>query len=367
MMKQLIVCSLLFTATLVHGQIDGIYVSDAGNFNNPPWQILRYDVNGANPVAFITTNLNWPQDIVFLEDSNKVLISNLGTNTITKYDATTGAFISDFATGIAGPTRMKIGPDGLLYVLQWNGSGTVRRYMLNGTYLGEFTTVGVPQSIGLDWDGAGNLYVSSYTGDLVRKFDPSGNDLGAFISADLVGPTNIWFDTNGDLIVSDYDGAAIKRFDANGAFLGTFITGVSSTEGIAHYPNGNFLIGNGATSSVKLFDPNGTYLEDLIPSGSGGLINPNAIVIRGAQVGVPERTKEPEVAILYPSVGSIFHLDPAFSQVRSISIRSVEGGLVERVVKGVWNADHLAAGIYIVMAERNDGSMIHQRIEVVHE
>ncbi|MEO8588382.1 MAG: hypothetical protein ABI432_03360 [Flavobacteriales bacterium] len=367
MMKQLLACSLLFATTLVQGQMDGIYVSDAGNFNSPPWQILRYDASGADPVAFITTNLNWPQDIVFLEDSNRVLISNLGTNKITKYDATTGAYISDFATGIAGPTRMKIGVDGLLYVLQWNGTGTVRRYMLDGTYVGEFTTVGVPQSIGIDWDGAGNLYVSSYTADLVRKFDPSGNDLGAFISTNLVGPTNIWFDTNGDLIVSDYDGAAIKRFDATGAFQGTFISGVSFTEGIAHYPNGNFLIGNGATSSVKLFDPDGTYLQDLIPSGSGGLITPNAIVIRDAQVGLPERAKVPEVAILFPSVGSHFHLDPSLAGVRSITVRSVQGELVERLVQRIWNADHLAAGIYIVLAERNDGSMIRQRIEVVHE
>ena len=366
MMKQLLLCSLVFTATLVQGQIDGIYVSDAGNFNNPPWQVLRYTMSGADPVAYITTNLNWPQDILFLEDSNRVLISNLGTNRITKYDATTGVYISDFATGIGGPTRMKIGADGMLYVLQWNGNGTVRRYMLDGTYLGEFTSVGVPQSIGFDWDGAGNLYVSSYTADLVRKFDPAGNDLGVFISTNLAGPTNIWFGPNGDLFVSDYDGAAIKRFDANGAFLGPFITGVSFTEGIAHYPNGDLLVGNGGTSAVKRFDENGNFLLDLIPSGSGGLITPNAIVIRDTQVGVPERTNEPDATILYPSVGSSFHVHRSLSGTRSITIRSVQGGITERLVQGTWNAEHLAAGMYLVTAERNDGSILHQRIEVVH-
>ena len=46
-----------------------IYVSDAGNFANPPWQILKFDQNGQNPALFINTNLNWPQDILFLEDS----------------------------------------------------------------------------------------------------------------------------------------------------------------------------------------------------------------------------------------------------------------------------------------------------------
>ena len=32
---------------------------------------------------------------------------------------TMGVYIEDFATGIGGPTRMKIGADSLLYVLQW--------------------------------------------------------------------------------------------------------------------------------------------------------------------------------------------------------------------------------------------------------
>lgn len=105
---------------------------------------------------------------------------------------------------------MKIGADSLLYVLQWSGNGKVRRYQLDGTYAGEFTSVGVPQSIGLDWDSNGNLYVSSYTGDNVRKFDPNGNDLGLFVTSNLAGPTNIWFDDNGDLLVSDYDGTAVK-------------------------------------------------------------------------------------------------------------------------------------------------------------
>lgn len=41
-----------------------IYVSDAGNFDNPPWQILRYEADGGNPQVFIDEMLAWPQDIV---------------------------------------------------------------------------------------------------------------------------------------------------------------------------------------------------------------------------------------------------------------------------------------------------------------
>ena len=270
---------LLFAST-VFCQTTEIYVSDAGNFSNPPWKILKFDENGENPEIFINANLAWPQDILFLEDQNVVLISNLNSSTITKYNSATGAYIEDFATGIGGPTRMKIGEDSLLYVLQWGGNGRVRRYQLDGTFVDGFTNLGVPQSIGLDWDSNGNLYVSSYSGDNVRKFDQNGNDLGLFVTTNLLGPTNIWFDDNGDLLVIDYNGTAVKRYDTNGNYLGDFITGLGNAEGVDFFPNGNILIGNGATSSVKMFDSSGNYIEDLIPSGFGGLMNPNAVVIR---------------------------------------------------------------------------------------
>jgi hypothetical protein len=275
---------ILLLTSNVFPQTTEIYVSDAGNFSSPPWKILKFDENGENPEIFIDTVLAWPQDILFLEDQNVVLISNLNTGRITKYNSTTGDYIGDFATGIGGPTRMKIGADSLLYVLQWSGNGKVRRYQLDGTFVDEFTSVGVTQSIGIDWDADGNLYVSSYGGASVRKFDSDGNSLGIFINTNLAGPTNIWFDDNGDLLITDYNGTAVKKFDSSGTFINNFITGLSQAEGVAFFPNGNILIGNGATHSVKMFDSNGNYIEDFIPNGSGGLVTPNAIVIRETNV-----------------------------------------------------------------------------------
>lgn len=271
---------VIFLSLNVFSQSIEIYVSDAGNFSNPPWKILKFDENGENPEIFIDTVLAWPQDIVFLEDQQIVLISNLISGRITKYNSSTGDYIEDFASGIAGPTRMKIGADSLLYVLQWSGNGKVRRYQLDGTYVGEITSVGVPQSIGFDWDSNGNLYISSYSGDNVRKFGPSGNDLGLIITSNLAGPTNIWIDKNDDFFVLDYDGTAVKKFNSNGVFQNNFITGLSQCEGVDFFPNGYILIGNGLTHSVKMYDSNGVYIEDFIPNGSGGLMTPNAIVIR---------------------------------------------------------------------------------------
>lgn len=279
-LSKLIIIPLLLLAADLRAQDIEIYVSDAGNFNSPPWQILKFDKNGENPQVFINQHLGWPQDIVFLDVANTVLISNLSTGRITRYDAETGAYIDDFAAVPGGPTRMKIGADKLLYVLQWGGNGRVIRYQLDGTYLGEFTSVGVSQSIGLDWDGDGNLYVSSYNNDFVRKFDGDGNDLGIFINANLTGPTNIMFNGDGDMLVLDYDGAKVRRFDSNGNYIDDFFGGVGKVEGIDVFANGNILVGVGGSSSVRMFDSGGNFVEEFISSGAGNLIAPNAIVIR---------------------------------------------------------------------------------------
>jgi hypothetical protein len=257
-----------------------IYVSDAGNFQNPPWRILKFDQSGGNPQVFTNQALAWPQDILFLEDQGIVLISNLNSGNINRHDAETGAFINTFAGGINGPTRMKIGPDGLIYVLQWNNNAPVRRYQTNGTFVDNFTSQGVNQAIGLDWDAAGDLYVSSFNGTFVRRFGPDGSDKGLFVDTNLVGPTNIWFGENGDLFVIDYSGGAVRRYDSNGNFILDFILGLVNPEGVDFFPNGDILIGNGGNGSVRQYTSNGTLLGDRIAPGSGGLMTPNAVVVR---------------------------------------------------------------------------------------
>lgn len=260
-----------------------IYVSDAGSNASPPFQILKFDTNGGNPEVFIDQNLAWPQDILFLEDQSIVLISNLNSGTINRHEINSGKFVDNFATGISGPTRMKIGADGLLYVLQWSGNGLVLRYELDGTLVDQFTDTGVTQSIGLDWDDDGNLYVSSFnsgSNGFVRKFSPSGTDMGLLINSGLQGPTNIWFDDSQRMMVNDWSSGRVLQYDLSSSSLTTVISGLSNPEGVAVLAGGNYLIGDGSTSAVKLFNSNNEYIEDFVKSGSGGLKTPNAVTIR---------------------------------------------------------------------------------------
>ncbi len=258
-----------------------IYVSDVPNFDQPSWKIIKYDHNGENAEVFTEEELAWPQDLVFLEDRGEVLISNLSSGKINRHNSTTGAFIATFASDISGPTRTKIGPDGLLYVLQWAGNGKVLRYDLDGNLIDEFTDTGIPQSIGLDWDDSGNLYVSSFQSNQVTRFDTEGKSQGVFTaSGNTQGPTNIWFNSAGNLMVNDWKAGKIVVFDNEGQFVETFATGLSQVEGVSVLEDGSLLIGNGGTGAVKLFDAEGNFIEDYVESRSGGLGKPNAVIVR---------------------------------------------------------------------------------------
>jgi len=368
-MKKLLlpILAYLLLSSLAFGQKFDIYVCDGGNFNNPPWQILKFDENGDNPEVYIDQELSWPQDIVFIEDQNVVIISNLNTGRITRYRADSGMYIDNFATGIAGPTRMKIGRDSLLYVLQWGMDGKVLRYELDGTFVDEYTDTGVTNSIGLDWDADGNLYVSSYSGNFIRKYDVNGGDQGNFISSNVQGPTNIWFGENGDLFVNNWNGSTVGRFDSLGNFIGDFITGLSNPEGIAIFPNGNILIGNGGTQAVKLFDADGNFIEDIIPSGSGNLLLPNAVVLRekGA-VGVNEESLE--VSFLKSNLGIQFYLNPKFTdQIEWIEVIDLSGSIVTRhnlPTEMVWNATAYPNGMYIIRATTQENEIYSQRVTI---
>jgi len=354
--------------TSITAQNYKVYVSDAGNFQDPPWQILKFDADGSNGQVFISQNLAWPQDIFFLENENTMLVSNLNNGRITKFDAGTGAYLGEFATGIGGPTRMRLGPDSLLYVLQWTGNGKVWRYNLAGAFVDEFTTTGVPGAIGLDWDAAGNLYVSSYNGKYVRRFSPTGADLGIFAGVNLAGPTNIWFAANGDLMVVDYNGGSVKRFDSAGNYKGLFITGLPQGEGVAVLPNGHILLGCGGTSSVREYDASGNLLKNFVPPGTLGLLRPNAVVLHPAPVSTA-REQYRDVAFVMPSVGTLFQFSnpDALQGVTTLEIYNSTGLFIRKITfadSTGWDASNVPAGIYHITAKLPDGVLGRQTVAV---
>ncbi|MCW5520101.1 T9SS type A sorting domain-containing protein [Aureitalea sp. L0-47] len=361
---------LLLMAAGISGQNLAVYVSDAGSFSTGPWQIAKFDENGTYEGALMNDadGIVWPQDIIFLDNEQAVLISNLSTaGIISKHEWDTGNLIENFAEGIAGPTRMKIGPDGLLYVLQWsNTDNKVLRYQLDGTFVDEFSEVGVVQSIGIDWDSNGDFYVSSYGQSTIRKFDgTNGDDLGLFIDTGLQGPTNIFFEPGGDLIVFNYNSGIIKRFDSNGNFVEDLITGVNGCEGFAFFPNGDLLIGVGSDGSVRRYDSSYNFIENFVDIGV--LNTPNAIVIRD-DIPLAVRENALKLIMVTPTIGTAFTItDQAMNNYNTFYLHNTQGMLIDSIdpsINRTYNASHLAEGIYFLSAT-NGENRITQKIVVM--
>lgn len=371
-MNKLNILGLLFfttTLTFSQGNYD-IYVSDAGNFDSPPWQILKYDQNGENGEVFISENLAWPQDILFLEDLNQVLISNLNSDAINIHDATTGEFIGVFATEADGPTRMAFGPDGLIYVLQWFGNGRVLRYETDGTYLGEFTNASVPRSIGLAWDSDGNLYVASYNQSTIRVFDTEGNDNGNFIESGLNGPTNIWFDESGNLLVNNYNAGQVLKFDSSGEFVDVLIAGISWNEGVAVLPNGDYLIGGGQNGVVNQYHPDGTLVQELISSQPLDLMTPNAVVLRNQTTFGTDDLQVADV-VISPVPGDYFQLRSETDlEIDMIEVLDASGKRVyhkEQSGEVLWDGRDFPEGSYTISIQFKDGTSISQKVILQHK
>jgi len=356
---------LVFSSVNLTGQ-GSFYISDAGNFTNGPYQILKCNEDGSDLKVFIDKDLSWPQDILFLEERNEVLISNLSSNSIDIFNASTGDYISRFASDIQGPTRMKIGKDSLLYVLQWTGVGKVKRYDLNGNFIDDFTKVGVPTSIGMDWDQNGNLYVSSFNGKYIERFNPQGQSMGKFISTGLAGPTNIQFLTNGQLIVLDYSSGNVKLYDADGKFLKNLVSGVVNCEGIHVNADGSFVIGVGQAKSVRWYDAEGKFIKNLFSPGGLQLKNPNAVVFRRDVTSSDDPAPFTEIDFLKKVSEFQFELmESDFSgQINQVQLFDQNGKQIftqNMQGKKILDLSSLSAGIYFANA-KTEGQKYRQKI-----
>ncbi|MCD2261003.1 T9SS type A sorting domain-containing protein [Psychroserpens luteolus] len=341
------------------------------------YKILKFDHNGENGEIFTDQQLAWPQDIVIAQIPNegfRVLVSNLSSGRITKYDLD-GNYVGNFATGIGGPTRMRI-KNNILYVLQWFNQSVpeyVLRFALDGTPLSNFTNTGIRLSIGMDWDASDNFYVSSYgqppfNGNpaipaQVYKYNSMGLYEGVFISElSLSGPTNIWFDTsgNGDLLVIDYNDNSIKRFNSNGVLISTIVSGLSTPEGVAFLSNGYFLVGNGLTGLIKMYDNDGNFIENFIDStasSQANLINPNAFYIMPSTLSISEVNLREETFIT-PTVGHQFKFNPEITKPSDkIYIYNTIGKLIETITLDnnlEWTPSTYSSGVYFVHMTSNN-------------
>lgn len=337
-----------------------IYVNSRGTHS-----IKKYDEAGIFIEDFITSGsggLSNPEDILFHPDGS-VLITGFSNQFIKQYDGVSGDFIGNFSSGynLAGPSKMSIGPDSLIYVTQWGETqNKVVRFNLNGVFVDEFTSIGAPKGLGHLWDENKSFYIALFgTGGsgTIHKFDSLGNDMGTFINSTILqGPTSIWRNDIGEWFVEDWLTGKVLRYNQFGDYINEFTSGMTNPEGIAFLPDGKMLIGDWGEDAVHLVNWDGS-LMGYYCSGDG-LVDPNSLKIKLiSSTSLSENSQNN--CIVKPTIGNRFSIELAnfYNNPASVFIINTAGKVVEQLEMSaqiIWDANDYPEGLYFILFENNE-------------
>jgi DNA-binding beta-propeller fold protein YncE len=241
-----------------------------------------------------------------------LLVSNVGSNTVLRYNGQTGASVGQFVTpgsgGLSAPWGVVFGPDGNLYVSSGLNDRVLRYDGQTGQFVNTFVAAG---SGGLDFPTglafgpndnhlyaangfAANSSVRRYNGQtgafinvfatggishVVFRYNGStGASLGVFTSGGgLNDPVGLSFGPDGNLYVASRVTDNVLRFNGQtGAFVDEFVAegsgGLQDPHGLVFGPDGNLYVASQGTSSVLRYDgQTGAFIDAFVTAGSGGL------------------------------------------------------------------------------------------------
>ncbi|MGH0036441.1 MAG: PQQ-binding-like beta-propeller repeat protein [Myxococcota bacterium] len=165
-----------------------------------------------------------------------------------------------------GPTVMRYGPDGALYVVDTVSDRVLRYDAATYESSGVFAEGGGVDGIqGMAFGPAGDLYLSSRNTNEVLRYDgTTGAPLGVFASGGGLNlPAGIVFGNDGDLYVDSWQNGVLRFDGATGAFVDTFI-----------FPAGDFDAFKMELTSLQDTLAGETPVIDETGDGVDGLVDP---------------------------------------------------------------------------------------------
>ncbi len=222
--------------------------------------------------------------------------SNFLANTITAYNAVTGASLGTVVTGGAeldGANGVRRGPDGSLYVtgqfsnrvVKYNGSTGAVELIFDPA-----NTAGLDSAQGLTFGPDGNIYVVSSANDKILKYDAAtGNSLGTFatLGSPHDGPIDLAFGCGGFAYAATYDSDRIVKLDASTGAIVTSFPGPAGAglADIAIGPDGGFYViavdPTDFAGSILRYDTATGSFSTFIAEGAGGLNFPGGLAFDG--------------------------------------------------------------------------------------
>ena len=208
--------------------------------------IRQFDFNTSTWSDFTTFSGLDAYGMAIASDGN-LYVTSRGPGTVEKFNGTTGAHISTFASGLNFP-RGLVFANNLLHVVDGNGTG-IERYDLTGTLQEPTfaTAANVPR--GITEGPNGNLFLVSIVALGGGRVDEININTGAVTPWSSGHSFNIGLDIafadDGFAYVTDAGTNTVEQFNAaTGAHVGTFASGFGTPGWILHVPE---------PSSVALF------------------------------------------------------------------------------------------------------------------
>jgi len=261
--------------------------------------VLRYDsTTGAFIDAFVPSGsggLSVPLNLAFGPDGN-LYVNSMGTNQVLRYNGSSGAFIDVFANDanhLQVPSALAFGPDGNLYVANYVSASVSRFNRTTGQFMNVFVASGSGGLASINFmyfRPDGYLYVSGVgvggDGRIVRCNATTGQYVDTFVSGRSTALQDMVFGSDGSIYASFFhNNAGVEKYDGTtGAFLQTLIPGgtggLNGAAGMLLTAGGTLYVASQRNASVLSYNEStGAFLGEFVTAGSGGLQSPNALVL----------------------------------------------------------------------------------------
>jgi DNA-binding beta-propeller fold protein YncE len=200
-----------------------------------------------------------------LAQNEAIFESNYGSNTVQVFSLD-GSDLGVFAV-VKKPIGLAFDTAGNLYVSSDAPVYKIMKVTPDGT-VSIFTRAGLRCPHGIAFDPNGNLYVANACANTIQKFTPDGRGT-EFANADdgLDQPVGLIFDSSGNLFVSNAQGGRndlglVLKFTPDGVGSVFADTGFHTAFGLAFDSDGNLYVSNADArhSSIEKFAPDGTDL-----------------------------------------------------------------------------------------------------------
>ncbi len=244
-------------------------------------------------------------------------------STVHVYDACTGQYLRDLdsRTRLEGAQAIRIGPDGLVYVVS-EMQAKIHKYRGDTmAYVGLYASPPASMApLSIDFASDGTAYVAGYESNDVKKFDRNGNLLGAAFASGasgIAGPEiGSMFGPDGNFYVPGYNSHSMIKFDPR--TNQTSVAIASRASGIFR-PRG-LLLNKDRTHFFLSTEGSGQIMRYRIADG-------NLSELRRGLVGATMMAYAPDGKMLVVNNGGVDRIDPDTGATLGTLVAPGSGGL----------------------------------------